>query len=306
MDATNSAPQDLVREESLWFSVQKPFVLHLFRVFPGISAAKSPVFQDMLSFPQPQNGESYDGCPLVHLPDSAADMTHFLKAIFHYEYFEPWPTKLAFGVVASVLRMSQKYQVDHLRKRALVHLSRRYPISLDEFGCTAEWDNPIAVANLARHVSADWILPVVLSSCAWLDPEKLLDGSLTPADALLCLRARDELQTYWSSKVLHFLCAPSRIPGCKTPEFCAHLRLDFRSHAEDWCEERVKVLYLWNEETWDGIEGPCDEFWNHLPNLFGLPNWQTLLTMRTAAVGYLVFRSVIAPHIVFTNANIDW
>ncbi|KAF7337342.1 BTB domain-containing protein [Mycena sanguinolenta] len=306
MDATNAEiPQDLVQEEALWFP-DGTLVLraetHLFRVFPGILAAKSPVFQDMLSFPQPQNGESYDGCPLVHLPDSAADMTHFLKAIFHYEYFEPWPTKLAFEIVAGVLRMSQKYQVDHLRKRALVHLSRRYPISLNEFGCTYEWEDPIAVANLARHVAADWILPVVLSSCAWLDPAKLLDGSLTPADALLCFRARDQLQTYWSSKVLHFLCTPSRILGCKTPEFCAHLRLEFRSQAEDWCEEHVRVLNLWDEETWDGMEEPCDvcltsmksanaagrqECWNNLPNLFGLPNWQTLLNMRKAALGFL-------------------
>ncbi|KAF7337335.1 hypothetical protein MSAN_02259000 [Mycena sanguinolenta] len=197
MDSADSViPQDLICEESLWFP-DGTLVLraetHLFRVFPGILAAKSGVFEDMLAFPQPQKGESYDGCPLVHLSDSSADTTHFLKAIFHYDYFEQWPARVEFDVVAGVLRLSQKYQVEPLRKRALVHLSHRYPVTLSEFGTTDGWHDPIAVVNLARHVSADWILPVALYHCAWLEPEDFLDVSLSPSDRLLCLRARDQL-----------------------------------------------------------------------------------------------------------------
>ncbi|KAJ7239963.1 hypothetical protein B0H12DRAFT_1056471, partial [Mycena haematopus] len=183
MDATDSVtPQMVSQVDTLWFR-DGTLVLRaetsLFRVFPEILAAKSPVFQDMLAFPQPLDGESYDGCPLVVLPDCAADMTHFLSAIFHYEYFASWPTIIDFEIVAGVLRMSQKYQVAPLRKRALEHISRRYPISLQELESSGSkgWADPIFMAVLARHVSADWILPFVLSDCAWLAPHKLLDGT---------------------------------------------------------------------------------------------------------------------------------
>ncbi|KAJ6452661.1 hypothetical protein C8R45DRAFT_1040501 [Mycena sanguinolenta] len=299
---------ELVREETLWFA-DGTLVLQaetrLFRVSPGVLAAKSPVFQDMLGFPQPQNGESYDGCPLVHLLDSAADTTHFLRAIFHYDYFEPWPARLDFDVVAGVLRLSQKYQLDPLRKRALVHLSRRYPITFDEFGCTDEWYDPIAVANLARHASADWVLPVVLTACAWLNPEKLLNGGLTSSDVLLCLRARDLLQTRWSSRILEFLLNPPlEISECQTPQSCLETRIHNRALAETWREEKTIVLYLWHEDTWtevDFVEEPCgvcrdfltdasqasrQDCWDNLPSLFGLPNWSTLRDQRTTALGY--------------------
>lgn len=88
-DTEESIPQvPLTKEKDLWFT-DATLVLQaedcLFRVFPGILAAKSPVFHDMLAFPQPENGEKIDGCPLVRLSDSADDMTFFLKSIFHYE-----------------------------------------------------------------------------------------------------------------------------------------------------------------------------------------------------------------------------
>ncbi|KAF8144682.1 hypothetical protein K438DRAFT_2029083 [Mycena galopus ATCC 62051] len=306
MTTNNTTTTESVRDDSLWFTdgtVVLQAENHLFRLSLGILAAKSPVFQDMLAFPQPKNGETYDGCPMINLSDSAQDATHFLKAIFHYDYFEPWPAEHGFHVVAGVLRLSQKYQVVPLRIRALVHLSRRYPISLEEFGCTDEWGvDPILVANLARHASADWVLPSVLSSCAWVDPEKLLNGTLAPSDAILCLRARDQLQTRWSSRVLEFLWKPLRIPGCVTPDLCLDSRLRQRELAETWREEQIIVLYLWNEDNWFELEDICpaclkfmnaannegrQACWDNLPRLFDLPDWPALVQMRYAADGFL-------------------
>jgi hypothetical protein len=54
----------------------------LFRVSKGVLAARSSVFRDMLSFPQTEEEERIDGCPVVRLHDSAADVTCFLRAIF--------------------------------------------------------------------------------------------------------------------------------------------------------------------------------------------------------------------------------
>jgi hypothetical protein len=53
-----------------------------YKVYRGVLAARSPVFQDMFSFPQPPNLELIEGCPLVHLSDPALQVTPFLRAIF--------------------------------------------------------------------------------------------------------------------------------------------------------------------------------------------------------------------------------
>lgn len=76
------------RVDSLWFPDGNIVICAhnvLFKVFRGILAARSPVFADMLAFPQPEDAETIDGVPVLHLDDSAADTMYFLKAIFDYE-----------------------------------------------------------------------------------------------------------------------------------------------------------------------------------------------------------------------------
>jgi hypothetical protein len=75
------------RVEELWFADSGLVVQaeqSLYRVSGAILAARSPVFKDMLSFTQPPDAETIDGCPVVRLPDSAADVTCFFKAIFDF------------------------------------------------------------------------------------------------------------------------------------------------------------------------------------------------------------------------------
>ncbi|KAJ7645854.1 hypothetical protein B0H17DRAFT_1215832 [Mycena rosella] len=177
----------------------------------------------------------------THLVHSAFDTTCFLKAIFHYDLFDAWPAHVDFHVVAGVLRLSQKYQVEPLKKRALVHLTERFPTTLEQFGCMEEWGvHPFLVANLAREVSADWILPPTLAACAWADPVHLVLGthstgarvSLAPSDAILCLNARDELTAKWTISLLDFLWTPLEISGCTTPIQCLNSRITHRQEGE--------------------------------------------------------------------------
>ncbi|KAF7341208.1 TY3B-TY3B protein [Mycena venus] len=117
--------------------------------------------------PQPSDGETVDGCPVVCLPDDPIDTTAFLRAIFDSEFFEPYPSETDFDAIHGVLKFSNKYLVDYLRRRALVHLSSRYPMTLDGWmdptppSWRIEPDLLIPAINLAREVSALWILPVV-------------------------------------------------------------------------------------------------------------------------------------------------
>lgn len=53
-----------------------------FRVYTGILSARSTVFRDMFSFPQPETEDLMEGCPIIVLHDSAEDVNYFLKAIY--------------------------------------------------------------------------------------------------------------------------------------------------------------------------------------------------------------------------------
>lgn len=81
------APNLCHRVEELWFD-DGTLVLHAgtstFRVYRALLAKISPVFHDMLAFPQPVDGEKIDGCPVVRLPDNDSDLKCFLQALFDY------------------------------------------------------------------------------------------------------------------------------------------------------------------------------------------------------------------------------
>jgi hypothetical protein len=78
------------KERSLWYD-DGTIVIQaadtVFRVYGGLLAAKSTVFRNMLSFPKPPvlPVNVYEGCDVVHVPDSASDMYYFLLAIHEFE-----------------------------------------------------------------------------------------------------------------------------------------------------------------------------------------------------------------------------
>jgi hypothetical protein len=83
---TMAPNSQLERCEELWFddgSVVLCAENVVFRLYKGLLASSSTVFRDMLAFPQPTDGsaETYDGLPLVEMPDSYYDMTQLLKAM---------------------------------------------------------------------------------------------------------------------------------------------------------------------------------------------------------------------------------
>ncbi|KAJ7729829.1 hypothetical protein DFH07DRAFT_703847, partial [Mycena maculata] len=104
----------------------------------SILAARSTVFQDMLSIPQPESQPLIVGCPIVVLHDSP-DAEYFLRAVFDSDlslscsfhasfspilasFFERPPARTTFAILSGVLRLGIKYDVAYLRRRALLHL----------------------------------------------------------------------------------------------------------------------------------------------------------------------------------------
>lgn len=85
--------------ENLWFT-GADLVLRaentLFRVHSSILGARSSVFRDMVSFPQPPAPESdtVDGRPLIILHDLVAEVEVFLMAVFDSRYVKRRKTNI--------------------------------------------------------------------------------------------------------------------------------------------------------------------------------------------------------------------
>jgi|ERR1700683_2379007 hypothetical protein len=83
----------LNRLDYLWFndgSIVLQAEMTQFRVHRSVLSANSDIFQDMFSMAQPaEQGELIEGCPVVHLPDSAKDWTYVLGALYDSRYQIP-------------------------------------------------------------------------------------------------------------------------------------------------------------------------------------------------------------------------
>ncbi|KAJ7473137.1 hypothetical protein B0H11DRAFT_1343008 [Mycena galericulata] len=313
-------PHDgLQKVESLWFR-DCGLVIRagnlVFRVSGEILASKSPVFRDMLQIPQPIYEETFEDCPMVNLPDDPTDTTLFLRAIFDSEFFEPYPAETDFETIHGVLRLSDKYLVDYLRRRALLHLSSRYPTQLAAWMGTspASWsvesDQIIPVINLAREVSALWILPAVFYSLCISTPHNfafLSKGvmfrnhtvSLQPKDLEIFLEG-SYAQRECASAVLQFLWHPENIQHCLSASRCYSGRCAERKYREGTLYQLgYRPLELWGEGDWSQLppticstciramktthEQAIQSFWDDLPRKYGLPCWEDLEQMKDAA-----------------------
>ncbi|KAJ7611204.1 hypothetical protein FB45DRAFT_760590, partial [Roridomyces roridus] len=284
-----------------------------FRVSRDFLAAHSAVFQDMLSIPVPADAETREGCPVVRLPDNIADVIVLLKALLYYEshgFFEPPPAQTSFQIIVGVLRMSHKYEVDALRKRALAHLSALHPTTLhdweymDDDSC--EWlqkvldeEGGIPLIILARQLSLDWILPAAFYRvCKHAQADRIIqDPNMHTEDKIHCVSAARVFETRDNAWVLDFLWSPTHIDGCAAARVCPKLRLERRRDAEERRAVWLKVPVKLPLDIWAGMIGmTCigaresgihqaakQRFWNSLPSQFGLPSWVDLEALKAEA-----------------------
>ncbi|KAJ7119183.1 hypothetical protein C8R44DRAFT_878682 [Mycena epipterygia] len=296
----------------------------LFRVYGAMLAARSPVFKDMLSFPQPPDSETLDGCPVVKLPDSAADVARFFRAIFDSSFFEPYPTKIRAETVISILHLSNKYAVDYLQRRALVHLSSRYSTTLSAYHESSirtslfnAWDgvsHHVAAIHIARKVNAPWILPAAFYFLAQTDdggidevlncvPYKNESAKLSGDDRIVFLRSSLHI-TRGATETTTFL--SETIPGCTVGQKCIAARLravrEVRKYLDSDEDSYNNPLSVAQESgMWDVLDDDCcktcskflkaahkkalQACWDKLPAFCGLPPWEELEEMKANALG---------------------
>ncbi|KAJ7200150.1 hypothetical protein GGX14DRAFT_466877 [Mycena pura] len=285
----SSGHSSLIRADGLWFHdcglvIQAESTI--FRVSGGFLGTHSPIFRDMLSLPMVHDVEMIEGCPLVRLPDTAQDVTIFLKALIYYDFFEPSPAPTTFEILSAVLRMADKYQVAALRKRAGYEDQLRAPNLLVGGGMPFT-----AIVTLARQFSFSNSTESAIIQC-----------SMTVEDKTRFVIGRRVLEVNENSKIIDFLWSPMIIDGCKSSHACVDSKLTCRSEAEDWRREPPQKILLpldlWDRDDWARLDvcGKClpvlkqahraalASFWNRLPQVFDLPDWSELDKMKAEAL----------------------
>ncbi|KAJ7244821.1 hypothetical protein C8J57DRAFT_1082787, partial [Mycena rebaudengoi] len=167
-----------------------------FPVTKSILAVHSTVFRDMAAFPQPTavstEAEMIEGSPVVQLHDAAADVEVFLPAIFDSSsYLMPPPEYGELHILLGVLRLSHKYDVQYLFRRALSHLARAYyASSLAEYldvvperiNSTTSTLSLIVAAKAMTEVGALWLLPIIYFSACRGGTKPLVEARRRGAD----------------------------------------------------------------------------------------------------------------------------
>ncbi|KAJ7607257.1 hypothetical protein DFH06DRAFT_1066691 [Mycena polygramma] len=314
--SSESQEHGLIRVEDLWFNDHGLVVQagnRLFRVSSATLAARSSVFRDMLSIPQPESQPLIDGCPVVLLHDSPIDAEHFLKAIFDSGFFERPPAPTTFQIVSGVLKLSTKYDVEYLRRRALLHLSTALPRSLEEFDSRIPHGPfgsracifPLLV--LVHDLALTWALPIALFLASCSAVEDIVDGILFEDTCVklphilqrTVLVARCTLAIERAHESFRFL---RYLPceGCLSPTSCRH-----QSRAvldalvplpPNAAISPLETMDPWWPTFRFRFCAPCflvaetehrtsrQKIWNTMPAIFGPDTWETLDEARSAAL----------------------
>ncbi|KAH9937885.1 uncharacterized protein BXZ73DRAFT_76513 [Epithele typhae] len=123
-------PQEALKEdEDLRYSDGNIMIIAnncAFRLYKGILASESLVFENMFSVPQPEDAEYIDGCPVVSLADRASDLRVFFMWLFksHLPRFHHVWSGSSYEV-ASLLRIGHKYEALSAIEPAVFRLKSR-------------------------------------------------------------------------------------------------------------------------------------------------------------------------------------
>ncbi|KAF7978933.1 hypothetical protein HWV62_44141 [Athelia sp. TMB] len=310
---------DPVRSD-IWYDDGNIIVLQAqstqFKVYRGILAQSSPVFNDMFMLPQPiaAGTQLVDGCLVVHLfDDSAAEVSYVLRALSGLQRYAVAEIEMPFAELSAFLCLGRKYDIPELYCEAQRRLFREIPATLDAFDTFPERPNPqhwlsiqrpqspiyLELVILARRTGLLSILPYAFYRCCTRYPAGTLingakrsDGSmlvLSAQDQLICLAGYRAMHDAQRATTLSWAWDPQAFfTTCTSPAVCRIARRSFiglLSH-----KSAIAGLIKWART--DGHPDLCEactgivhqrhttgrvQFWDMLPDLFGLPPWTELL-----------------------------
>ncbi|KAF9034391.1 hypothetical protein BJ165DRAFT_1513537 [Panaeolus papilionaceus] len=327
----NAGPSQTQREEEtvkrvndLWFddgSVVLQAGLSQFRVHRAVLSRCSSIFKDMFSIPQPtsETGDRIDdyveGCPVIHLQDTAEDVTILLTAIYDHGKYDSMH-KIRFKEVSALLRLGSKYDISSLRDNALQRLRAEFPTTLDEWDrLDVEYKTMsdsvdiclFDVITLAYNEGILSILPVLyyfyLCDGASLAPSQIFygiersDGTKATLPFILqrdIILGREELMSKARLHPFKWLRDEPGVVDCYKPKGCRAIRnkliesswlapdpvgFPFDKWSDRITDEDLSQLCLDCKADAEIAHEGREELWNLLPTLFNLPEWEELKRM---------------------------
>jgi hypothetical protein len=220
--------------------------------------------------------------------------------------FEPAPKPTTLTHVLGILRLSHKYDVRYLRRRALLHLETVYPVTLeayDRISTTATFNvapqDHILVARAAMQVEATWLVPPacyrpccggVASICDLVAEETTIDSQQRTCLTALVLQA----WTYGVTSPLHETINSVTV-SCPKVDPCKREVVDLTRGFE----LDMDILLRWRSDLGrpfsnlgavcadsvrTKISGYRELWWAHMHLRYRLQEWPDLLLLRASAL----------------------
>ncbi|PIL26543.1 hypothetical protein GSI_12301 [Ganoderma sinense ZZ0214-1] len=273
-----------------------------FRVYQGLLKKVSSVFADMFATGSADATETFDGCPVVRLPDHPKDLSDFLQYLMpcsKLTLHDGLPVS-DFAELHAAVHLAHKYQCPDVETRALSVLKKFYtprftnrssgPYYTPEgFANRPSMSAAIAAVNIARLTDTPSMLPFALYEACTLE-ERILDGyerrdgsveHLAHKDLRLCLRARGELAKQLALFIQDvFRTGPSA--ECESPPQCSaalntvcdEVQVDVLGGCRifDFATDEVSVLLCKECVTWIRLREEVERktVWDMLPHTFGM------------------------------------
>lgn len=274
-----------------------------FRVHRGVLAKHSSVFKDMFDVPQPPGEPEIEGCPIVHLSDTAQDVGHLLNRL--YDCFYNPHDALPIPVISAMVRLGHKYNFLRFRDDAVSRLMHDFPQDLVAFTKRRGYTRIRATTELldllilVRDLKLHRILPTLyLDLISKYDLKKIFVGVPRPDKSLIHLSNEEKL--VWA-----FAAYRAREADMEHT-FQWLKRVPYKNCTSRKCEPHAKCIYfvlfadnsgpagffrgvqnwdmLWTDKFCnhctcsamrDHREGQA-KLWEALPSFFGLPPWPAL------------------------------
>ncbi|KAI0742396.1 hypothetical protein C8Q80DRAFT_1328262 [Daedaleopsis nitida] len=261
------APTQLKRHDEFWLNDGNIVLIArdtAFRVYRGLLASQSSVFEDILASSTPIADEVFDGCPAVRLSDSPVDVSHLLRfllpakqrTLYHQE--KPLPFDLLFSAVT----LAHKYHIEDVERQALELIKDGLSFKFRQRTLVRyQPQQAIGAVNLARLTNTPSILPTALYECcglrgAILDGWKREDGSvefLSQGDLRRCINGRDSLSCI-NFQLIHEVFHPMPSEDCTSHRVCeVGLGLVLRDATTAGGSDDYSVLSTWEEVIRDSV-----------------------------------------------------
>ncbi|EIN04252.1 hypothetical protein PUNSTDRAFT_138647 [Punctularia strigosozonata HHB-11173 SS5] len=299
---TSTSLTELTRCEGLWYE-DGSIVLASegvgFRVYRMLLAQNSSVFANMLAMSSPESNidPSYD-CPIVHMPDSAAQLRYLLLALHDVRATERLK-RAPFMETIAVASLAAKYEIGHLLDSAVERFASMYPTSFNKWVTTRGTPvTPVlkpgqhhAALQLAHQLQMSHLVPVILLAMCYGGVRSILRSGLPPHDLEVLLLGFTKLQVMQRTHTFRWLYRP--VVRCTAPASCNRRRAEMSLLMEKMFScDKLYVFDLSLEQFSVPLsEVLCDRCvtdafrtqkaglesaWEDLPSVFGMETWHKL------------------------------